>query len=471
MFATDFDYYRAGSVAEAGQLLQAHPGAKLLAGGHSLIPLLKLRLAAPAAVIDIGRIGELKGITVSGDTLKIGALTTHAELAASAAVRQHAAALAEAAGQIGDPAVRNRGTVGGNVAHADPASDLPTVLSALGATFGVVSAGGERTIDAAEFFQGIMTTALGENDLLTSIELPVAHAGQGSAYVKFAHPASRYAVIGVAASVSISNGSCASAAVAIGGFVPTPCRAASVEQALTGQALTLDVIATASQAVSSDVGDDLLGDILPPPSIEKQLRTCTSDARSPLPRSARPVPEPAALPTSIDDLQHLLAQQRRLMEASGSLERTRATKELFGDDFLIKRPLLLQALISNGAQPPVLLIDELDRADEEFEGFLLELLSDFQVTIPEIGTIRAEQPPTVVIASNRTRELHDALKRRCLYYWIDYPDYDKELEIVMTKVPGVRSKSPRLCRSCAQPSCTRRLGSQKRSIGWPRWWL
>ena len=183
------------------------------------------------------------------------------------------------------------------------------------------------------------------------------------------------------------------------------------------------------------------------------------------------MPEPAALPTSIDDLQHLLAQQRRLMEASGSLERTRATKELFGDDFLIKRPLLLQALISNGAQPPVLLIDELDRADEEFEGFLLELLSDFQVTIPEIGTIRAEQPPTVVIASNRTRELHDALKRRCLYYWIDYPDYDKELEIVMTKVPGVRSKSPRLCRSCAQPSCTRRLGSQKRSIGWPRWWL
>ena len=152
MFATDFDYYRAGSVSEAGQLLQAHPGAKLLAGGHSFIPLLKLRLAAPAAVIDIGRIGELKGITVSGDTLKIGSLTTHAELAAAASVRQHAAALAEAAGQIGDPAVRNRGTVGGNVAHADPASDLPTVLAALGATFGVVGAGGARTIDASEYF-------------------------------------------------------------------------------------------------------------------------------------------------------------------------------------------------------------------------------------------------------------------------------------------------------------------------------
>ena len=261
MFAADFDYYRAGSVSEAGQLLQAHPGAKLLAGGHSLIPLLKLRLAAPATVIDIGRIGELKGITVSGDTLKIGSLTTHAELAASAAVRQHAAALAEAAGQIGDPAVRNRGTVGGNVAHADPASDLPTVLSALGATFGVVGAGGARTIDASEFFQGIMTTALGENDLLTFIEVPVAPAGDGSAYAKFSHPASRYAVIGVAASVSISAGSCTGAAVAVGGLVPTPCRAASVEQALTGQVLTPDVIATASQAVSNDVGDDLLGDI------------------------------------------------------------------------------------------------------------------------------------------------------------------------------------------------------------------
>ena len=261
MFATDFDYYRAGSVSEAGQLLQAHPGAKLLAGGHSLIPLLKLRLAAPAAVIDIGRIGELKGITVSGDTLKIGSLTTHAELAASAAVRQHAAALAEAAGQIGDPAVRNRGTVGGNVAHADPASDLPTVLAALGATFGVVGAGGVRTIDASEFFQGIMTTALGENDLLTFIEVPVAHTGDGSAYAKFSHPASRYAVIGVAASVSISAGSCTGAAIAVGGLVPTPCRAASVEHALTGQVLTPDVIATASQAVSNDVGDDPLGDI------------------------------------------------------------------------------------------------------------------------------------------------------------------------------------------------------------------
>jgi MoxR-like ATPase len=124
------------------------------------------------------------------------------------------------------------------------------------------------------------------------------------------------------------------------------------------------------------------------------------------------------------------------MEATGALgdDRGPAANHLFGDEFLIKRPLL-QALESDGGPPPVLLIDELDRADEEFEGFLLELLSDFQVTIPETGTIRATQPPVVVLTSNRTRELHDALKRRCLYYWIEYPDYTKELEIITTRVP------------------------------------
>ena len=122
----------------------------------------------------------------------------------------------------------------------------------------------------------------------------------------------------------------------------------------------------------------------------------------------------------------------RLMEASGA--GNRATDGLFSDAFLIKRPLL-QALSGERSRPPVLLIDELDRADEEFEGYLLELLADFQITVPEIGTIRAATPPIVVITSNRTRELHDALKRRCLYHWIDYPDFDKELQIVTTKVP------------------------------------
>ena len=129
----------------------------------------------------------------------------------------------------------------------------------------------------------------------------------------------------------------------------------------------------------------------------------------------------------------------RLMEAAGVVDRHKAARELFGEDFLIKRPLL-QALSNGGERPPVLLIDELDRADEEFEGFLLELLADFQVTIPELGTIRAAVPPVVIITSNRTRELHDALKRRCLYFWIEYPDFEKELRIVTTKVPGAPAR-------------------------------
>ena len=129
----------------------------------------------------------------------------------------------------------------------------------------------------------------------------------------------------------------------------------------------------------------------------------------------------------------------RLMEAAGDIDRQKATAELFSDAFLIRRPLL-QALSAPAGRPPVLLIDELDRADEEFEGYLLELLADYQITIPELGTIRAKAPPIVILTSNRTRELHDALKRRCLYHWIDYPDFDKELAIVTTKVPDAPAR-------------------------------
>jgi MoxR-like ATPase len=128
--------------------------------------------------------------------------------------------------------------------------------------------------------------------------------------------------------------------------------------------------------------------------------------------------------------------QIRLLEASGEREQSKVKSEIYSSEFLVKRPLL-QALELQDGQPPVLLIDELDRADEEFEAFLLEFLSDWQVSIPEIGTLKAEQPPVVIITSNRTREIHDALKRRCLYHWIDYPDYQKELRIVLEKVPGV----------------------------------
>ena len=225
MYAPNFDYYRARSVADAHQLLAAHPGAKLLAGGHSLVPLLKLRLAAPSALVDIGRIAELRGISRQGDVIRIGALTTHAELAASADLRRGAPALADAAAMVGDPAVRNRGTIGGNIAHADPASDLPTVLVALDARMVASGPGGERTIPAEEFFTGIMTTALAEEEILTAIQVPASSPGQGSAYEKFAHPASRYAVLGVAACITVANGTCSAARIALGGLLPNARRA------------------------------------------------------------------------------------------------------------------------------------------------------------------------------------------------------------------------------------------------------
>ncbi len=262
MYAPEFDYYRAASVAEAAELLAKHPDSKVLAGGHSLIPILKVRLAAPSALIDIGRIDGLRGIDSEAGTIRIGSLTTHAELAASRTLSDSATALSEAAGMIGDPAVRNRGTIGGNVAHADPASDLPAVLECLGAEFVIAGPGGERKVAASGFFEGLMTTAVGEHDILTAIELPAAGPGEGSAYAKFAHPASRYAVIGVAAKVSAIDGRCTAASVALGGLVPAPVRAEAVEQALVGAPLTEDSIADASRrAVDCLDDDEVLGDV------------------------------------------------------------------------------------------------------------------------------------------------------------------------------------------------------------------
>lgn len=261
MYAGNFDYYRARSLAEAQQLLAAHPGAKLLAGGHSLVPLLKLRLAAPPAVVDIGRIQELRGITRSGERMRIGALTTHAELAASPELRAAASALAEAAAVVGDPAVRNRGTIGGNVAHADPASDLPTVLVALSARMIIAGAQGERTIEADQFFTGIMTTALADGEILVAIDVPVARPGQASAYEKFAHPASRYAVVGAATLMTIQNDTCTAAQVALGGLLPNARRAPTVERALAGKPASAETIAAAAQQVTADLGADVSGDL------------------------------------------------------------------------------------------------------------------------------------------------------------------------------------------------------------------
>ena len=261
MFAAAFDYYRAGSIAEAHKLLREHPDARLLAGGHSLIPLMKMRLAMPAALVDIGRIAALKGITARGASLRIGSLTTHAELASSPALQSACPMLAEAAGLIGDSQVRNMGTIGGNIAHADPASDLPAVLLALDATIHAAGPNGERAIPIGGFFQGMMTTALGPDEILTAIDVPAKQAGQGMAYVKFRHPASGYAVLGAAAVVSVADGACTSARVAIGGLLPAPVRCGDVERTLEKQRISSESLARAASEVRRVLNDDVMGDI------------------------------------------------------------------------------------------------------------------------------------------------------------------------------------------------------------------
>jgi len=264
MFAADFEYRKASSIAEAVQLLSENPGAKLLAGGHSLIPLMRFRLARPEVVIDIGGIANLRGITVSGDTINIGALTTHAEIAASADVQRANGLLAEAAGGIGDPAVRNRGTIGGNLAHADPASDWATVLTALGATVSAQGPSGSRTVAVADLVEDAFTTILGEDELITTVSVPVLAANQRAEYAKMAHPASFYAVVGGAVVVTMDGDRCTAASVAVGGLTPRPVKAPAVEQALSGTTLTMASIADATARLSDDLsaaGVDIIGDV------------------------------------------------------------------------------------------------------------------------------------------------------------------------------------------------------------------
>jgi carbon-monoxide dehydrogenase medium subunit len=261
MYATSFDYHRASSLADAQRLLAATPGAKILAGGHSLLPLLKLRLSSPPALVDIGGVAELRGVTEAGGGVRIGALTTHADVSRSPLVRQACPVVADAAGRIGDPAVRNRGTIGGSIAHADPGADLPTVLVAIGARIEIAGASGRRTVDAADFFIGMMTTALDEDEIVAAVQVPATPAGARAAYEKFAHPASRYAVIGAAALVEARDGVCVRASVAVGGLTPKPTRLPSVESALTGETIVPELLSAAAQSAARDLGDDVIGDI------------------------------------------------------------------------------------------------------------------------------------------------------------------------------------------------------------------
>lgn len=260
MYPPKFDYYRAMSPTEATTLQQAHSG-KFIAGGHSLIPLMKMRLNDPGVLIDIGRIPELQGIHKADGRYHIGALTTHATLAAQPD-RTFPDALKHAAAIIGDPQVRSRGTIGGNIAHADPAADLPTVLLALQATIHTTGPHGPRTIPAADFFTGLFETALQEDELITAVSLPTEPTETGSAYTKLFNPASRYAMVAACAQLTVNlTGHCTTASVAIGGLTPKATAAPSVATALIGHKLTDETIAAAAQTIHQDLDDDILSDI------------------------------------------------------------------------------------------------------------------------------------------------------------------------------------------------------------------
>ncbi|HRJ41247.1 MAG TPA: xanthine dehydrogenase family protein subunit M [Caldilineaceae bacterium] len=243
MIPAKFEYHRTVTVSEAVQLLQSNPDAKVLAGGHSLLPVMKMRLAAPDALIDIGRIAGLKGISRSNGSLRIGATTTYHEIANSDAVKAAAPLLAEAAGQIGDRQVRYRGTIGGNLSHSDPASDLPGAVLALNATLHVTGPNGSRTISASDFFVDLMTTALDPGEILTAVEIPATSGQSGSAYLKYEHPASGYALCGAAAVVGLdSSGTCATARLCFNGVNAHALDAAFVAAALVGSDLSDGVI-------------------------------------------------------------------------------------------------------------------------------------------------------------------------------------------------------------------------------------
>ena len=260
MFPASFGYLAPQSLQEALALLDEHGDeAKLLAGGHSLIPAMKLRLASPRYLIDIGQLANLRGIKIEAGNLAIGALTVHADIASSALVREHFPGLAEAAAVIGDPQVRNRGTIGGSVAHADPAADFPVILTALNGSFVLQSPSGSRTVAADDFFLDFFTTVMKGNEILTEVRIPLQPGAVGSAYVKLGHPASGYVVVSAGALVSQRSGSCVFARIAAGGLGSGPTRAAAAEKELQGKMLTTDGIAAAVAKVSEGIaveGDD-----------------------------------------------------------------------------------------------------------------------------------------------------------------------------------------------------------------------
>jgi aerobic carbon-monoxide dehydrogenase medium subunit len=255
MIAQNFEYLVPTSLGDAVNLLQKHAGrAKVVAGGHSLIPMMKLRLAAPEFLIDIGRIPELAYIKEDSGKLRIGALTTHHAIHTSSIIARALAALSDAAGLIGDIQVRNKGTIGGSIAHADPAADYPASIIAADATIVTLGAQGERQVPASKFFVDMMTTALEPHEIVREIQIPVKSGRIGSAYLKMAQKASGFAICGVAAIVELdSSGLISNAAIGVTGVASHAYRATKTESLLKGQKPTAAMIKGTSEKASDGI--------------------------------------------------------------------------------------------------------------------------------------------------------------------------------------------------------------------------
>ena len=284
MYPAAFEYHTPGSVQEALGLLGKLDDAKILAGGHSLVPMMKLRLAQPKHLIDLRKVPGLSGIKEEGGTIVIGAMTTHWEVESSKLLQAKCPVLSDTAKIIGDPAVRNKGTIGGSLAHADPAADMPATVIALGAELVCQGTKNKRTVKVDDWFQGLMATALGEDELLVEVRVPALTPGTGSAYMKFAHPASRFAIVGAAAVITIDKqGTCTKAGIGITGAGTKAVRAKGVEAGLVGKRLDAATIEAAAQKAAEgvDVQADLQG------SVEYKSHLCRVFARRAIEAAAK----------------------------------------------------------------------------------------------------------------------------------------------------------------------------------------
>ena len=268
MYPAKFEYTAPATLDEALRLLQ-DPDAKILAGGHSLLPLMKLRLAQPRLLVDIGRIPGLDYVRVEDGQVAIGAMATYRQIESASEIRQRVPMLAECVHEVGDPQVRARGTLAGALAHADPAGDVPAAALALGGSVRAVSASGEREISLDEFFVDMLTTALQEGEIIREVRLQAHLPGAGGAYVKFDQPASHYALTGVAAVVALDGNTIRSVRLGVTGVGSKAYRPGHVEQALTGQPATEDAVRAAVQPIVD--GIDVLGDIHASPEYRSHL--------------------------------------------------------------------------------------------------------------------------------------------------------------------------------------------------------